>query len=78
MRKLLIALVVAIASLVFGGTSAFACTMPTPGGGPAFGQHVSAMSPGQADMMTGSAFGSMVAMMASQGTCDCGCNCLTA
>ena len=70
MRKLAVAFAVAAALWIGGASSAFADTMPAPGGGPAFGQHVAMMSPGNGGM-TGPAFGTCVSTMASQGVCGC-------
>lgn len=70
MKKLAVGFAVAVALWIVGATSAFADTMPTPGGGPAFGQHVAMMSPANSGM-SGQAFGTCVSAMASQGVCGC-------
>ena len=70
MRRLLIGSCVAFGLALLGTVTASADTMPSPGGGPAFGQHVAAMSPGSGGM-AGATFGECVSTMASQGTCPC-------
>jgi hypothetical protein len=59
--------------LILGAAPALADVMPTPGGGPAFGQHVSTMAPGNGGM-SGVSFGECVSSMAT-GTCICICPC---
>ena len=70
MKKLAVGFAVAVAIWIVGAATAFADTMPTPGGGPAFGQHVAMMAPANSGM-TGQAFASCVSAMASQGVCGC-------
>ena len=70
MKKVLLGSGVALGLALLGTVSASANTMPSPGGGPAFGQHVQAMSPGHGGM-TGAAFGKCVSTMASEDTCPC-------
>jgi hypothetical protein len=71
MKRILIGFGLSAALLLLGATSVGADTMPTPGGGPAFGQHVASMSPGNGGPMTGAAFGACVSAMASQAVCPC-------
>ncbi|HET7421367.1 MAG TPA: hypothetical protein VFL27_13410 [Candidatus Dormibacteraeota bacterium] len=71
MKRALIALGVAFGLLVLGSGSVLADAMPTPGGGPAFGQHVEAMSPGVGGTMMGADFGVCVSAMASTSICPC-------
>ena len=75
MKRILIGVGLSFGLLMMGTISVSADTMPmpAPGGGPAFGQHVSAMSPGQGGMTAGPAVGECVSSMASLGVCACPC-----
>jgi hypothetical protein len=75
MNKILMGFSLAVGLLLLGGTSVSADTMPTPGGGPNFGQHVAAMSPGNGGVMPGAAFGACISAMAELGLCNCPCAC---
>jgi hypothetical protein len=70
MKRVLFGFGLAFGLLLLGTASVSADTMPTPGDGSAFGQHVAAMSPANLGM-TGSLFGGCVSSMASQGVCPC-------
>lgn len=65
-----LSLLLVVLLLLLGATPALAdgMPMPTPGGGPAFGLHVSGMAP-EHPIAHGAMFGECVSSMASTGTC---------